>query len=405
MSAKTLKLRRGTTAETAVFTGASGEITIDTDKNTAVVHNDKNAGGFALAKEDLSNVNANVLLEKGLAKSDLSNVDLENLQNVARQDLNNVEEGAFLRFNFAKNDFSSSQKANQDKFGVVKFANLSEVIEGENKEKAINPKGLNDYINMFYTKNPDLKPVLPKGYIKGFLPRIVEDGNDNTLIIEPGLCVDNKNSVYIDLKESISKNISENWSVGDGKGGMPEVVDIIPKETYHLFVISKNDGTVDAGFDNAIDAKNLLNVAGDLGFVNYRRIASFVLNGAGKFHKFKAVEKGQNIEISYENRIEIFSNNGGATNASLNVFCPKDVLCSPFILALANSRSTASYAYTTVYENESSKVLRTHDMYSRTGYVSGYLETKTGRLIFTWGGEDSRVLSAYTMSYIDYRND
>lgn len=46
------KRRRGTTAQHAVFTGAAAEITIDTDKNTAVVHDGVTPGGYPLARED-----------------------------------------------------------------------------------------------------------------------------------------------------------------------------------------------------------------------------------------------------------------------------------------------------------------------------------------------------------------
>lgn len=49
--AKELKLRRGTTAEHSTFTGAEGEVTIDTTKDTAVVHDGVTAGGVPLAKE------------------------------------------------------------------------------------------------------------------------------------------------------------------------------------------------------------------------------------------------------------------------------------------------------------------------------------------------------------------
>ena len=54
--AKIVKRRRGTTAEHAVFMGAPGEITIDLDKDTVVVHDNELIGGFPLAREDLSNV-------------------------------------------------------------------------------------------------------------------------------------------------------------------------------------------------------------------------------------------------------------------------------------------------------------------------------------------------------------
>ena len=56
--AKLLKLRRGSTTAHASFTGAEGEVTIDTTKDTAVVHDGSNAGGTPLAKEDMSNVSS-----------------------------------------------------------------------------------------------------------------------------------------------------------------------------------------------------------------------------------------------------------------------------------------------------------------------------------------------------------
>lgn len=51
-----LKLRRGTTAEHASFTGAEGEITLDTTKDTLVVHDNYTAGGRPMLREDLSNL-------------------------------------------------------------------------------------------------------------------------------------------------------------------------------------------------------------------------------------------------------------------------------------------------------------------------------------------------------------
>ena len=55
--AKRVQRRRGTTAEHATFTGYDGESTVDTTKDTVVVHDGTLAGGFPLAREDLSNVN------------------------------------------------------------------------------------------------------------------------------------------------------------------------------------------------------------------------------------------------------------------------------------------------------------------------------------------------------------
>ena len=45
-----IKLRGGTTAEHASFTGAEREVTVDTTSNTLVVHDGVTAGGITLAK-------------------------------------------------------------------------------------------------------------------------------------------------------------------------------------------------------------------------------------------------------------------------------------------------------------------------------------------------------------------
>lgn len=50
MPAFAIQLRRGTTAEHASFTGLVGEVTVDTDKDTLVVHDGVTAGGYPLAK-------------------------------------------------------------------------------------------------------------------------------------------------------------------------------------------------------------------------------------------------------------------------------------------------------------------------------------------------------------------
>ena len=47
--AKRIQLRRGTTAQSNAFTGAVGEVTVDTDKDVLVVHDGVTAGGFPVA--------------------------------------------------------------------------------------------------------------------------------------------------------------------------------------------------------------------------------------------------------------------------------------------------------------------------------------------------------------------
>lgn len=50
--AKRVQFRRGTTVQHSTFTGNVAEITVDTTKNTAVVHDGTTAGGHPLAKQN-----------------------------------------------------------------------------------------------------------------------------------------------------------------------------------------------------------------------------------------------------------------------------------------------------------------------------------------------------------------
>ena len=59
--AKQVQLRRGTTAEHAAFTGVEGELTVDTTKDTLVLHDAYQAGGYPLLREDVSNLSAGAI--------------------------------------------------------------------------------------------------------------------------------------------------------------------------------------------------------------------------------------------------------------------------------------------------------------------------------------------------------
>ena len=52
-----VEFRRGTTGEHSAFTGAVGEVTVDTEKKVVCIHDATTAGGFPLLREDFSNSN------------------------------------------------------------------------------------------------------------------------------------------------------------------------------------------------------------------------------------------------------------------------------------------------------------------------------------------------------------
>ena len=46
MPATQVQFRRGTTTQHNTFTGALGEVTLDTDKDTLIIHDGSTAGGI-----------------------------------------------------------------------------------------------------------------------------------------------------------------------------------------------------------------------------------------------------------------------------------------------------------------------------------------------------------------------
>ena len=94
--------RRGTTAEHAVFTGLEGEVTIDTTKDTAVIHDGSLAGGYPLAKESLANVNPGALSAitgSATAADDvflMYDTSATSMKKITRAELNNAIEADAL---------------------------------------------------------------------------------------------------------------------------------------------------------------------------------------------------------------------------------------------------------------------------------------------------------------------
>ena len=78
-----LQLRRGTTSQVAAFTGANGEVVVDTEKKTLFVNDGSTAGGLEIARADFSNISASASLTLGTLTATTLNVttlDLTNLE-------------------------------------------------------------------------------------------------------------------------------------------------------------------------------------------------------------------------------------------------------------------------------------------------------------------------------------
>jgi len=66
MATTQVQFRKGTTTEHAQFTGANAEITVDTAKKTAVIHDGTDVGGFELQRARWEVISASGSLSCGL---------------------------------------------------------------------------------------------------------------------------------------------------------------------------------------------------------------------------------------------------------------------------------------------------------------------------------------------------
>lgn len=75
--AKTVQLKRGTTAQTNAYTGPAGEVTVDTDKDLPVVHDGTQAGGFAVAARANADGSVSFINRAGTIVATISSAGLE----------------------------------------------------------------------------------------------------------------------------------------------------------------------------------------------------------------------------------------------------------------------------------------------------------------------------------------
>ena len=101
--------RRGTTSEHSTFTGAVGEITVDTTKDTAVVHDGSTAGGHPLLKEAAIGTSVQAY-DADTAKTDVA----QNFTAQQRGAITALTDGATITPDFAlANNFSVTLGGNR----------------------------------------------------------------------------------------------------------------------------------------------------------------------------------------------------------------------------------------------------------------------------------------------------
>jgi len=140
-----VQFRRGNTAQTNAFTGAVAEITVDTDKETVVVHDGSTAGGFPLARESALSANlaftqaafnlantANIKIDSGYAFANTVNIKTDAAFTKANA-ANVLAQAAFDKANTGLANTGTSVTAN----GLTQYTFANTTVSTSNTTGAV----------------------------------------------------------------------------------------------------------------------------------------------------------------------------------------------------------------------------------------------------------------------------
>ena len=190
--------RRGTTAEHATFTGLEGEVTIDTTKDTAVIHDGVLAGGVPLARENLANVTPSGLATitgASTASDDkffIYDQSATTLKSITRAELNNAMEiDALANVTITGGTINGTTIGNTTAaagtFTQANFADNAKAIFGAGSDLQIWHNGTDSFIKE--TGVGDLKIQANKTVIQS------ASGADSFLVVDPANGVQLSHSV------------------------------------------------------------------------------------------------------------------------------------------------------------------------------------------------------------------
>jgi hypothetical protein len=131
-----VQFRRGTSAQNNSFTGAAGELSIDSDNNTIRVHDGSTSGGHAVAKRDLSNIN-NVGIITATDFNSSSDINLKTNIQTIENPISKLFEINGVTFNWIENEKASVGVIAQD----VEKA-LPQLVNDMGSHKVVNYNGL-----------------------------------------------------------------------------------------------------------------------------------------------------------------------------------------------------------------------------------------------------------------------
>ncbi len=263
------------------------------------------------------------------------------------------------------------------------------------------------------------EPALPPGFIFGLETSMGTEINE--IIIKPGLCRSYIGEHYVDYQElpittsyGESTNITLEQSLEvylrvDPSNPWSETnrilfgnTQVLPNETYHLFVIKGEDANgnpmVSAGFDSNIDCVNIPD-----GYTAYRRIASVTTDGDSRIREYS--------QFGNEFRLRKWIKDlGGSTipaaAANYRVSVPAGLKVRAMLEARANESSNVLvYIYSpddadqNISENVENPITTKHDSVT----ASGLIRTNYSSQIRRVATDATHLHYLFTRGWIDDR--
>lgn len=177
---------------------------------------------------------------------------------------------------------------------VIFLPDGSETIDGASSSNITSQYGalelITDGLNWFVVNEfgSISASAYPVGHITGF--KMWQDSGDPNHDIATGIgsARSSDNTTNLTLASIMVKRIDANWVQGTGNGGFPNTLSLTPSTWYNEFLIGKNDGTTDIGFDTSITAVNLLADTNVLAasFTKYKYVNSFFVNSSNNIDSF-----------------------------------------------------------------------------------------------------------------------
>jgi len=212
------------------------------------------------------------------------------------QGISGYKDGQIFRFRPSATNTTQSPTANFNTQGVKNITKADGATQVE-----IGDIDANQDIELRYDLANDVlvlpklgvTSLIPRGYISGLETENDAGDTAHDIKFNIGTCRDAVDSLDISLGTALVKQIDAVWTAGTGVGGRASAVSLSANTTYHMFVISKPDGTVDAGFDTSVTAVNLL--ADATGYTKYRNVWSMDTDASSNWVQYQ--QNGDECQI------------------------------------------------------------------------------------------------------------